>query len=222
MVREGGGPPWFFAFDLDGTLTREELLPRLASLLGREKAMEELTRRTLAGELPFEASFRMRFGMLHAIPLAAIRECVASVPLDAAAAGFIMRHKERCALVTGNLDLWIAPLAERLGCRVFCSRAADGGRRIASILRKDAAVRAVRQEGFRVAAIGDSANDASMLREADAAFAFSAAHEPAAALLPLAHALFRSGVDLCHTLEALDKGDWTPGERGVTRNTADA
>lgn len=199
---------WVFAFDLDGTVTREELLPRLAALVGKEKEMEELTRRTLAGELPFEASFRLRFGMLASIPLSAVRACVQAVPLDPSIEAFILARKNRCALVTGNLDAWIGPLAGRLGCRVFCSESRvspSGQRTIGAILRKDAAVRLLKQEGCRVAAIGDAANDEPMFREADRSFAFGGVHDPAPALLPLADGgVFRDGASLCRALELLE------------------
>jgi phosphoserine phosphatase len=71
-----------FAFDLDGTITARELLPRIARLAGLETALRALTRRTLRGDIPFELSFRRRFDMLRHIPLTQVHAVVDAIPLD--------------------------------------------------------------------------------------------------------------------------------------------
>ena len=43
-------PDFVFAFDLDGTVTTEEILPRLAEALGLRPEMERLTRAAVRGE----------------------------------------------------------------------------------------------------------------------------------------------------------------------------
>ena len=63
----------FFAFDLDGTVTKEEILPLLARELGLESEMRILTDLTLNGTIEFHQSFILRVAILKAIPISRIR-----------------------------------------------------------------------------------------------------------------------------------------------------
>jgi HAD superfamily phosphoserine phosphatase-like hydrolase len=194
-----------YAFDLDGTVTRAEILPRIASALDLADEMELLTRLTLDGTLPFAASFRLRFHILRGIPLPRIQKTVAAIPLDPHIEDFIRTNRERCVLVTGNLDVWIEPLARRLDCRVFCSRSSrKGGRlRLAHILDKGEAVRALQAEGRKVVAIGESVNDIPMFEAADHAIAYGGLHRPVPDLLRLADHAVYDGAALCALLRDL-------------------
>ncbi len=198
-----------FAFDLDGTITQRELLPRIARLAGLEKEMEELTRLTLSGSLEFSESFRKRFAMLRHIPLRRIRESVASVPLDPDIEAFISEHRRECVIVTGNLDLWVAPLLKRLGCRYFSSRSRllDGELFLLSVLDKATAAKQLCNEGKRVIAIGESMNDVPLFRTADMGIAFAGVHAPVPELLRLAAAFAPDGKSLRRLLESLRNGD---------------
>jgi phosphoserine phosphatase len=53
-----------FIFDLDGTITKEETLPLIARHFKVEEKIEELTRATVAGEVPFIESFIQRVNIL--------------------------------------------------------------------------------------------------------------------------------------------------------------
>ena len=194
-----------YAFDLDGTVTRAEILPRIAALAGLADEMERLTRLTLDGTLAFEASFRLRFELLRDIPVPEVQAVVAAVPLDPHIEAFIQANRARCALVTGNLDLWIAPLVERLGCRVFCSRSAyaDGRLHLTDVLHKGQAVGVLKAEGQRVIAIGESVNDIPMFEAADCGIAYGGLHAPAPGLLRLADHTADDGAALCSLLAGL-------------------
>ncbi|MDL2271883.1 hypothetical protein LJC23_02490 [Desulfovibrio sp. OttesenSCG-928-I05] len=195
--------PWYFVFDLDGLLLRDTFIPRLATLLGRERDLEDLRRRSLAGELPVEASFRLRFGILKALPLSVILECAAGLFLDTALETFITTNRERCALLTENPDLWVAPLTRRLNCRLFCSASAGNGTSIRTILRKDAAIRLLKQEGFRTALVSLAADDSPMFREADAVFVRSGPDAPASTQNSRSCTVFQDCPALCCSLAAL-------------------
>lgn len=205
-----------FAFDLDGTVTRCELLPRIAAAISREREMADLTRLTLSGALPFEESFLRRFAMLRGIPLERIWEMVGCAPLDADILQFIKAHREQCVIVTGNLDLWVAPLLERIGCRYFASEGEENadGLRLKAILDKGEVLRRLRVEDasrrtqagkaappVRIVATGEGINDIPMLREAEVPIAFAGVHTPAPEVLRHALHVVGSGAALCALLE---------------------
>ncbi|MDR1125483.1 MAG: HAD-IB family phosphatase [Deltaproteobacteria bacterium] len=198
-----------FAFDLDGTITRAEMLPRLAAELNDaalEAEIVRLTAQTLSGEIPFRQSFRRRFAILNRLPLDAIQAVAKALPLDPDILEFIRKNRADCAVVTGNLDRWIEPLTARLGCRLFCSKAlagADGRLELGEILDKGEAMRALKADGRPVVAVGESAGDLAMFLEADFSIAFAGLHEPAPALLGHAGKVCRSGKELCVFLEGL-------------------
>jgi phosphoserine phosphatase len=75
------------AFDLDGTLTCEELLPVIAEGLSLAQEMATLTRLTLSGAIEFEESFRLRCAILRAVPISRVRAIVAEVALAPAMEG---------------------------------------------------------------------------------------------------------------------------------------
>ena len=56
-----------FLFDLDATVTKEEILPALSEQVGLTREISELTERTMRGELPFKSSFLARVEMLRPI-----------------------------------------------------------------------------------------------------------------------------------------------------------
>ena len=127
-----------FAFDLDGTVTREETLPILAGELGLSEEMARLTRLTMDGHFAFSESFRLRFHILKEIPLATIQGIMDTVELDPLISGFIRERAEDCAIVTGNLDLWVEPIlkswaAARLRQRAHGTRRKDWYWRLLSI-----------------------------------------------------------------------------------------
>lgn len=192
-----------FAFDLDGTITKLELLPIIARHSGVEAELRELTRRTLIGEIGFEASFRRRFAMLRQIPLPEVHDRVASVPLEPHIVSFIKSRREECVIVTGNLDLWVMPLLERLGCRYFASRGVLGekGLSLLSVLDKGAAARCLLRERCRLIAIGESTNDLPLFRVASVGIAYAGVHSPVPAISQLATFEAKNGEDLCRLLD---------------------
>lgn len=191
-----------FAFDLDGTVTTRELLPALADEvgLGRETAL--LTRLTMDGTIDFEASFRLRFAILRAVPLTAVHRIAETIPLEPHLAAFIREHAARCAIVTGNLDVWIAPIIAKLGCTAYTSRAAirDEGLVLESVLDKAAAVRDMARTGAPVIAVGDAANDIPMFKAARTAVAYAGLREPPRELIDNADRVESDPAALCRFL----------------------
>ena len=195
-----------YAFDLDGTVTKIETLPLLANELGLAEEMKILTDLTLEGAIPFAKSFRLRYLVLRNIPIERIQEIMSTVPFDEEIADFIREHKEDCAIVTGNLDRWIAPIIERLGCASYTSKseiAADGTPVLTEILDKSAAIRHMRKCSDKVIAVGESFNDVPMFEEADLSVAYGGVHRPVDMAISVSDYVVFEGGALCRLLKML-------------------
>lgn len=195
-----------FAFDLDGTVTAQELLPLIAEEMGLGREMGTLTELTISGTIDFEDSFRLRCAILRALPISRVQQIVAAAMLAPALEGFIRERPSQCFIVTGNLDVWIEPIVARLGCRSFASVADTDGDRllgVRSVLRKSAPVEELRKSFDRVVAIGDSVNDIPMFELADIGVAHGAVHEPSQALLRIADYVTYREDSLCRLLTTL-------------------
>lgn len=195
-----------FAFDLDGTLTREELLPLIARSAGLDEEIGLLTRLTIDGTIPFAASFRLRFAVLKSLPFAEVQAATSQVELDPGLAAFVRARPDQCRVVTGNIPQWIAPLVERLGCDLHSSEVCASDThplKLTRIINKADAILAMRSEFDRVVAVGDGANDAAMFDAADISIAYGGVHEPAASLLEVADYVVYESSSLCRLLDTL-------------------
>lgn len=195
-----------FAFDLDGTITRTELLPLIAAELDLSAEMRLLTQLTMDGAIPFEDSFRLRFAILRSVPLHRIHAAVAQVELDPDIEAFIAANRHRCFIVTGNLDVWIAPLVERLHCGFYASTARCSGGEItgiAHIMRKNGPALELKKKFRRLVAIGDGFNDLPMFDVADIGIAFCGVHGAPDALVRVSDYVAFEGRSLCRLLGTL-------------------
>jgi len=195
-----------YCFDLDGTVTTTEVLPCIASELGISEEMAALTRATMDGHIPFDSSFKLRCLLLGQIDMERVRQLVMQVPLDEDIVSFIRERPADCYIVTGNLDIWIAPLISMLGCSVFSSIGdlQNGLLRVKNILDKSDAVSKLFDKGYeRVVAVGDGANDAGMLEAASVGIAYGGVHTPAASAIAVADVIVYESSSLCRLLKTL-------------------
>lgn len=193
-----------FAFDLDGTVTKIEILPLLAKELGLEEEIKILTDLTLRGEISFEKSFRLRYFILKNIPLKKIHEIVCGVELDEEILNFIRENKNNSVIVTGNLDCWIEPLAKKIGCKIFSSTSEPDKKDfpvLKKILNKGEAIRELKKTSEKIIAVGDSFNDISMFEAADISIAFGGIHRPIDAAISAADYIIFDGATLCKLLK---------------------
>ena len=194
-----------FAFDLDGTVTKVETLPVLARELGLAAQISELTELTLSGKIDFEKSFRLRYSILKNIPPQKIAAVMSNVELDENIFNFIRENKSDCAVVTGNLDCWIEPVAKKLGCEIFSSKSkiVNGVPVLTKILKKDSAIRQLKKNCHKVIAIGESFNDVPMFEAADISIAYGGVHKPVDAAVFVADYFVDDSAELCKLLKNL-------------------
>ncbi len=195
-----------FIFDLDGTITAEETLPIIARHFNIEARMEELTRETIQGNIPFIESFIRRVHILGRLPVTKIAALLEQVGLHEQLHAFIHNNKENCAIATGNINCWVRKLIDRIGCTFFGSEAlveADRIIKLTKILKKEEIVRAYQKEGHQVVFIGDGNNDMEAMRLADVSIASGLTHYPAKSVLTVSDYLILNENALCRQLNQL-------------------
>lgn len=196
-----------YCFDLDGTLTRQELLPLIASSIGIEDEISVLTEATINGVLSFDKSFKLRVRLLRDAKLEWIHSAlIEQVEFDQDILAFIARHPDQCFIVTGNLDVWVGPVLDQLGISSFTSiaRMRDGKLDgIDHVLHKGDVVASLRNRFDRVVAVGDGMNDVPMFEAADWCIAFGGTHSPNHVLVKLSDFVINDGKSLCRLLSML-------------------
>lgn len=160
---------YIFLFDLDSTITKAEILPTIAKMVQKEEEIRRMTEDTMQGIIPFRQSFLSRVGILRDIEVATANQIVSEIPLNEGIVRFLKENRERCYVVTGNLDVWISGLIRQIGMEghCFCSRAItiDGHiDKVVSVLDKR---RTVEQFVQPLVAVGDGDNDTDMVLLAD-------------------------------------------------------
>ena len=197
-----------FLFDLDGTLTQKETLPIIASLCNKEEQINDLTRQTIQGNVPFVESFIKRVNILGSHSYKDIQNTLEKVELFERVCEFIRENKDDCIVVTGNLDVWVEKIIARIGCSFISSQAVvtDGKvQKINTIVRKEEVVRELQRKGHEVIFIGDGNNDAEAMRCADVSIASGLIHEPAMSVMSVANYAVYSEKALVRILNQINK-----------------
>ena len=180
-------------FDLDSTVTKQEILPTISKRLGIYERMSELTESTMRGEIPFKQSFLQRVELLKDVPVSEVNEMVSRIQLNNHLVDFIQKNHDRCHIVTGNLDVWIDEVIRKLGMErnTFCSKAIvknDYIEDVFNIVDKNAVIG---QMVLPFVAIGDGNNDAEMIEAAEVGIGYGGVREIAPAVLACAsHAIY--------------------------------
>lgn len=179
---------YIFLFDLDSTVTRQEILPTIAKEAGVYEQMSSLTESSMCGQVPFKQSFLQRVELLKEIPVSKVQDIVANIELNDKLVEFIHANKNRSYIVTGNLDIWIEGLMTKLGMEknVFCSKAVQDGNHmqdVFNIVDKDAVIR---QMVLPFVAVGDGNNDAEMIEAAEVGIGYGGVRPIAPSVLECA------------------------------------
>ena len=184
---------YIFLFDLDSTVTKQEIFPTISKRLGIYERMSELTESTMRGEIPFKQSFLQRVELLKDVPVSEVNEMVSRIQLNNHLVDFIQKNHDRCHIVTGNLDVWIDGVIRKLGMErnTFCSKAIvknDYIEDVFNIVDKNAVIG---QMVLPFVAIGDGNNDAEMIEAAEVGIGYGGVREIAPAVLACAsHAIY--------------------------------
>ena len=195
-----------FIFDLDGTITSEETLPIISKHFNIHKEIDEITARTVQGEIPFVESFTSRVHILSMLPIDEVDELLEKVSLYPKVLTFIHQNKDNCAIATGNLRCWIDKLVKRIGCACFSSDALIENNnviKLTNILRKEKIVEYYKNFGEKVVFIGDGHNDVEAMKVADYSIASGLTHPPAKSIVEIADYLVYCEDELYNKLNEL-------------------
>ena len=195
-----------FLFDLDGTITSQETLPIIANHFQCQEEISELTKRTIAGNVPFIESFIRRVNILGKYSVKETNDLLAQVPLYPELKQFIDAHRADCIIVTGNLTCWCEGLFKKIGCQYYGSSAEiedDQVIKIKSILHKEEIVDRYKTLGETVVFIGDGNNDLEAMRHANISIAAGLTHNPASSLLAICDYVVFNEQALCRQLRQL-------------------
>jgi HAD superfamily phosphoserine phosphatase-like hydrolase len=195
-----------FVFDLDGTVTSEETLPKIAGHFGIQDDIAELTKQTIAGDIPFIESFIRRVGILGKFSVSEINDLLENTMVYPMVHNFIKSHTSDCAIATGNIGKWVEKLTARIGCKCYFSYAElinNQIKKLTFILKKEDIVKAYQKNGEKVIFIGDGNNDMEAMRLADVSVACGLTHYPAKSILAVSDYLVFEEKSLCRLLSQL-------------------
>lgn len=198
-----------YLFDLDSTVTKEEILPKISKKLNKENEMRNLTEMTMMGKIDFAKSFKMRVDMLSCVSIDEVASEVSKIAINEGILEFIANNKENCYIITSNLDVWIFDLMKKIGMEnnFFSSKAKILNNSIIGIdhiLSKEEIVKEFCE--FTVA-IGDGSNDKNMLLRANVGIAFGGVRDVAPSLLEVCDYAVYNEAQLCNLLNLIEKGD---------------
>ena len=177
--------------DMDSTIISCECLDELADFAGLRDEIAAVTARAMAGEVAFEGALRDRVALLAGLELAALeRTYDERVRLNPGAVRLVRTmnaHGARCVLVSGGFDYFTSRVAKAAGFAVhYANRLLHDGARLTGavaepILGREAKLAALTEEasalGVSLAetlAVGDGANDLSMIEAAGLGVAYRA------------------------------------------------
>lgn len=176
--------------DMDSTLIQVEVIDEMAKLYGVVGEVAEITRRAMAGELVFEESLKERVKLLKGLPFETVQKLAADLPITEGAEQLLTVLRGlgyKTGVISGGFTFAADALKQRLGLDYAYANqleVRDGrltGRVKEPIVgpqRKADLLDAIAQrEGIpleQTIAIGDGANDLTMLQQAGLGIAFHA------------------------------------------------
>jgi len=184
--------------DMDSTLIGQECVDELAAEAGVGGHVAAITERAMRGEIEFEGALRERVALLRGVPETAIAKLLATrITLNPGARTLFRTMRAagaHTAIVSGGFMPFTGAIAERVGAHEHRANrlgVADGvltGEVIPPVLGADAKLAALlalrrkyRLPASATLAVGDGANDLSMLLAAGLGVAYRAKPKVAAA-----------------------------------------
>ena len=195
-----------YCFDLDGTVTSQELLPLMAAELDLYEEISALTQATISGLIPFERSFKLRCKLLSDVPIEKVQDVANKVKLNKTIVKFKKKNKENCCIITGNIYEWIKPIVEKLDCKIFCSKGKFKNGKLKGlekIVDKGQIIKVLKQSNKSIVSVGDGMGDVLMFQESDVSIAYGGVHEPIETLMKVSDYLVYDEDSLCRLLNTL-------------------
>ena len=195
-----------YCFDLDGTVTSQELLPLMAAELDLYEEISALTQATVSGLIPFERSFKLRCKLLSDVPIEKVQDVANKVKLNKTIVKFIKKNKENCCIITGNIYEWIKPIVEKLDCKIFCSQGKFKNGKLKGlekIVDKGQIIKVLKQSNKSIVSVGDGMGDVLMFQESDVSIAYGGVHEPIETLMNVSDYIVYDEDSLCRLLNTL-------------------
>lgn len=177
--------------DMDSTIIQQECIDELAEFAGKRAEISDITERAMRGELDFEAALKERVAMLKGLPESILAETFEKrITLTPGAETLVKTMNARggaTALVSGGFTYFTGRVAEKTGFQLNQANElfVEGGK-LTGEVREPILGRAAKQEALeRIArntnidladtmAVGDGANDLSMLARSGLGVAFHA------------------------------------------------
>tara|TARA_Y100000591_G_C21562036_1_gene559051 strand:+ start:13 stop:612 length:600 start_codon:yes stop_codon:yes gene_type:complete len=195
-----------YCFDLDGTVTSQEILPLIAAELNLYEEISTLTQATISGLIPFERSFKLRCKLLSDISISKVQKITKKIKLNKSIEKFISQNKNDCCIITGNIYEWIEPIVKKLGCKVYCSTAEFRNKKLIGlkkILAKEDVIKKLKSKSKSIISVGDGMGDVAMFQKSDISIAFGGVHEPIQTLIKNSNYIVYDGDSLCRLLSTL-------------------
>jgi phosphoserine phosphatase len=195
---EEGRRKRLFLADMDSTMIGQECIDELADYVGLRSEVAAITERAMAGEIAFEPALRERVALLRNLPVGVVDEIIAERIRPMPGAEMLVRTMRAkgayACLVSGGFTVFTGPIAAMIGFdehrsnRLVLENETIAGRVEEPILGREAKRAALielrERRGLKreeTLAVGDGANDLSMLAEAGLGVAFRAKPAVAAA-----------------------------------------
>jgi phosphoserine phosphatase len=185
--------------DMDSTMIGQECIDELAGEIGKRAEIAAITERAMRGEIAFEPALRARVALLKGIGRAAIMRVIAT-KITLTRGGRELVHTMRkngayTVLVSGGFSIFTTAIAAKLGFDehqanelLFDAEGKTSGLAAEPVLGREAKLSALQNlrgklglDAGETLAVGDGANDISMLEAAGLGVAFRAKPKVAAA-----------------------------------------
>ena len=176
-------------FDLDNVIIDGEAIDEIGKLANVEEDIAAITEKAMQGEIDFETSIKDRVQLLEGTSIEKIENVADELPLMAGAEDTISQLKDRdidVAIISGSFDLVAEKVKEKLGIETVYTNSftVEDGKLTGEVTgplvsgsKLDVLKDHVEGAGISledVVAVGDGANDISMIESAGCGIAFNA------------------------------------------------